>query len=73
MREEKITINDYVLTNINPENLHYVIRLKDDKQYSIYKEGKKDYIIKNNKKIYLDDEVRKIVLKEIRIYERDGI
>ena len=70
--EEKITTKEYVLTNIHLDG-YYVIRLTDDKEYIIYKEGKKDYIIKDNKKIYLNDEVRKLVLSSIREYERYGI
>lgn len=70
--EKLITRDDYVLTNINAD-CYYVIRLKDDKEYKIYKEGKRDYILKDNKKIYLDDEVRKAVLSSIREYERYGI
>lgn len=71
--KEKITRKEYVLTNINLDNMHYVVRLTDDKEYSVYKEGKKDYIIRNNEKIYLDDEVRNAVLSSIREYERYGV
>ena len=67
-----ITKEDYVLTNLNAEG-YYVIRLKDNKEYIVYKEGEKDYILKDNKKIYLDKEVRKMVLSSIREYERYGI
>ena len=70
--DEKITRKEYVLTNIN-RDCYYVIRLTDDKEYIIYKEGKKDYIKKDDKKIYLDDEVRNAVLSSIREYERYGI
>lgn len=70
--KEEITFDDYVLTNINLDG-YYVVRLKDDKEYKIYKEGKKDYILKDNKKIYLSVEVRKRVLADIREYERYGI
>ncbi len=70
--EEKVTRKEYVLTNINLDG-YYTIRLTDDKEYIVYKEGKKDYIIKDNKKIYLDDEVRKWVLADIKEYERYGI
>lgn len=72
MNEEEITFDDYELTNINPDG-YYVVRLKDDKEYKIYKEGKRDYIVKDNKKIYLSVEVRKRVLSDIREYERYGI
>lgn len=69
---DEITLKDYVLTNLNLEG-YYVVKLKDGNSYKIYKEGKRDYIMKNRKKIYLDDEVRKIVLSDIREYERYGI
>ena len=69
---EEITKDDYVLTNLNLDG-YYVIELKDSNSYKIYKEGKRDYILKDNKKIYLSDEVRKIVLAEIKEYERYGI
>ena len=67
-----ITKEDYVLTNLNAEG-YYVIRLKDNKEYIVYKEGLRDYILKDNKKIYLGEEVRKMVLSSIREYERYGI
>lgn len=78
MAEEKITLNDYVLTNINIDTRGYVIRLKDNKEYQVYVKkprGQKDYdyILKDGKEIKLSDEVRKIVLSEIREYERYGI
>lgn len=71
-KEKLITREDYVLTNINLDG-YYVVRLKDDKEYKIYKEGKRDYILKDGKKIYLDDNVRNAVLSNIREYERYGI
>lgn len=70
--EKTITREDYVLTNISLD-CYYVVRLKDDKEYKIYREGKRDYILKDNKKYYLDDEVRNAVLSSIREYERYGI
>lgn len=69
---DKITKEDYVLTNLHLDG-YFAIRLKDNKEYLIYKEGKRDYILKENKKIYLDEEVRKWVLSSIREYERYGI
>lgn len=74
----EITLDDYVLTNINIETKGYVIRLKDDKEYQIYvkrprREKSYYHIIKNGKEIKLSDEVRKIVLSEIREYEKYGI
>lgn len=78
MEIEEISKDDYVLTNINIDTRGYVIRLKDNEEYQIYRKkprGQKayDYIIKNDKEIRLSDEVRKIVLSEIREYERYGI
>ena len=78
MDKEEITLNDYVLTNINIDTRGYVIRLKDNKEYQVYVKktrGQKsyDYIVKDGKEIKLSDEVRKIVLSEIREYERYGI
>ena len=75
---EEITLNDYVLTNININTRGYVIRLKDNKEYQVYEKkprGQKayDYILKDGKEIKLSDEVRKIVLSEIREYERYGV
>ena len=72
LSKEEITKEDYVLTNINLDG-YYVVRLKDNKEYKIYKEGKRDYILKDNKKIYLDDQVKSWVLSSIREYERHGI
>ena len=78
MENKEITLNDYVLTNINIDTRGYVIRLKDNKEYQIYvkrPKGQKsyDYIVKNGKEIKLSDEVRRIVLSEIREYEKYGI
>ena len=78
MNKEEITLNDYVLTNINIDTRGYIIRLKDNKEYQVYvkkPKGQKsyDYIVKDGKEIKLSDEVRKIVLSEIRKYERYGI
>lgn len=78
MNKEEITLDDYVLTNINIDTRGYVIRLKDNKEYQVYVKktrGQKayDYIVKDGKEVKLSDEVRKIVLSEIREYERYGI
>lgn len=78
MEDEKITLDDYVLTNINIETKGFVIRLKDNNEYQIYMRkprGQKayDYIIKDGKEIRLSEELRKIVLSEIRVYEKYGI
>lgn len=78
MDKEEITLDDYILTNINIDTRGYVIRLKDNKEYQVYVKkprGQKsyDYIIKDGKEIKLSEELRKIVLSEIREYERYGI
>lgn len=78
MEDEKITLDDYVLTNINIETKGYTIRLKDNNEYQIYMRkprGQKayDYIIKDGKEIRLSEELRRIVLSEIRVYEKYGI
>lgn len=79
---EEITLNDYVLTNIDIETGCFVIRLKDDKEYIVYckelKSGEygdfaKFFIEKDNKEISLNREVVEIFLKEMREYEREGI
>lgn len=78
---KEITLNDYVLTNIDLETLYFTIRLKDDKEYIVYykkiKDGKKtktiNYIKKDGKEIPLSDEVLKVHLAEVRVYQRSGI
>lgn len=75
---KEITLDDYVLTNINIGTRGYVIRLKDGNEYQVYVKkprGQKsyDYILKDGKEIPLSKEVRDIVLSEIREYERYGI
>ena len=68
MTEEEITLDDYILTNINIETRGYVIRLKDNKEYQVYVKkprGQKayDYIIKDGKEIKLSKEVQKNCIK----------
>ena len=73
---EEITLKDYELTNIGTDR-YFRVRLKDGNEYKIYpkKENGKivDYIEKDGKMIRLSKEVQKIVLAEIREYERRGI
>lgn len=73
---EEITLEDYQLTNLGLDGF-YRVRLKDGEEYKIYskKENRKivDYIKKDDKMIKLSKEVQKIVLAEIREYERYGI
>lgn len=74
MTAKEITIEDYVLTNINLETLCFTIRLKDNKEHIVYRQkGKKDFIIKDNIEMPLSDEVKKIHLSEIRTYQQSGI
>ena len=75
---QDITLADYILTNINVNTRGYVIRLKDNKEYQVYlrkTRGQKAfyYIVKDGKELRLSKEVQKIVLSEIREYERYGI
>ncbi len=77
----EVTLDDYVLTNIDLETLYFTIRLKDDNEYIVYykriKEGKKiktiNYIKKDGREIPLSDEVTKLHLSEVRVYQREGI
>ena len=76
--EEIITKKDYVLTNLHPDDRGYYIRLKDEKEYQLYRKkprGQKQYyfIKKDNKEIKLNKEVENWVLSDIREYERYGI
>lgn len=75
---EKITLDDYVLTNLNLEKHCFSIRLKNSKEYIVYHRkprGQKTiyFIIKDNKEILLDEDVKKCYLSEVRIYNRVGI
>lgn len=54
---EKITLDEYVLTNLNLEKHCFSIRLKNSKEYIVYHRkprGQKTiyFIIKGNKKYY---------------------
>lgn len=71
-----IIFEDYVLTNINLNTMAYYIRLKDGKEYDVWKHKKTPvyyYIIKEGEEIKLDKDVAKAYLLEVRVYERDGI
>ncbi len=73
-----ITLEDYVLTNIDLETGYFTIRLKDDKEYIVFykkEKGKKqvNFIKKNGKEIPLSDEVVKLHLAEVKVYQREGI
>ena len=79
---EKITRNEYVLTNIDLDTLCFTIRLTDEKEYIVYHktikvDGKKNktinYIKKDGKIVLLDEEVTKWHLAEVRVYQREEI
>ncbi len=75
---EKITHEEYVLTNLHPGDWGYYIRLKDNKEYQVYvrkPRGQKQYhfIKKDGKEIRLDKDVEKCFLSSVREYERYGI
>ena len=70
--EKYITLNEYELTNINLDG-YYIIQLKNDKGYLVYKQDKRYYIKKDNELYYLDDDVRKAYISNVREYERYGI
>ena len=76
-----ITLEDYVLTNLDLKRDRTVIRLTDEKEYPVLvtleKNGKtkrKVYFIKKDDKYYrLDEDVKKGYLNKIRKYKRYGI
>ncbi len=75
---EKITLKDYILTNLSLKDYCFVIRFNDNQEYIVYHRkprGQKTiyYIKKDNKEILLDDEVKKCFLSEVRLYNRVGI
>lgn len=78
MNIQEITLDDYVLTNIDIKTGCFTIRLKDDKEYIVYRRvletGKVvNFIKKDDKKIPLSKEVAKLHLSEVRVYQREGI
>lgn len=80
-KSTRITLNDYILTNIDLETLCFTIRLKDEKEYIVYHKKIKidgivktiNYIKKDDKIMLLDDEVTKLHLAEVSVYQREGI
>lgn len=72
-----ITRNEYKLTTIDMNNCCYSIRLNDERIYNVHsrkENGKKNYFIKKDgKEIMLDDEVKKLFMSEVRVYEISGI
>lgn len=77
MEEEKITLNEYELTNVDLKNHCFAIRLKNNEEYIVYSR-KKDrrkifFIKKDGKELVLDDDVKKCYITEVRLYNRVGI
>ena len=75
---KKITLNEYVLTNLNLKEFCFNIRLKDNREYIVYHRKQRRqktiyYIKKDNKEILLDEEVKKCYLSEVRTYNMVGI
>lgn len=72
-----ITKEEYKLTTIDMNSCCYSIRLNDERVYNVHsrkENGKKNYFIKKDgKEIMLDDEVKKLFLSEVRVYEISGI
>ena len=78
MTNGEITLDDYKLTNIDLATHYFTIRLKDEKEYIVYRKlletGELVYFIKkNDEEIPLSKKVIKIFLKEVKEYERDGL
>ena len=78
MTNGEITLEDYKLTNIDLATHYFTIRLKDEKEYIVYRKlletGELVYFIKkNDEEIPLSKKVIKIFLKEVKEYEREGI
>ena len=78
MTNGEITLEDYKLTNIDLATHYFTIRLKDEKEYIVYRRllgtGKLVYFIKkNDEEIPLSKKVIKVFLKEVKEYEREGI
>lgn len=77
--KDKITLNEYELTNIDTESRCFTIRLKNDGEYIVYSRKlanqKKPihYIKKDGKEFILDEAVVKLYISEVREYNRYGI
>ena len=71
---KEITKEDYVLTNLKPFLGCFTIRLKDGKEYRVYKDDKgKYYIKKDDDKYYLDIQVKRWFDGECDVYNNSGI
>ena len=73
----EITMDDYILTNIDHKTEYFTIRLKDNKEYIVWfkKENGKtiNFIEKDGDKILLSDDVVKAHLSAVREYQVSGI
>ena len=67
---KEITLDEYVLTNIDIETLSFVIRLNDGKEYPVFGSS---FIIKDGIKIPLSKEVKKCYIQSVREYKISGI
>lgn len=75
---KEITLEDYVLTNIDHKTGYFTIRLKDNEEYIVYYKRLKNkkqinFIVKDGEKIPLNYEVLKAHLSAIREYKISGI
>ena len=70
---EEITLKDYLLTNIDLKTCSFTIRLKNNEEYIVYHKYGKYYIKKDGKEIPLSNDVKRLYLSEVRIYNHDGI
>lgn len=73
----EITMDDYILTNIDHKTGCFTIRLKDNKEYMVWhkiENGKTiNFIEKDGDKILLSDDVVKAHLSAVREYQVSGI
>ena len=72
---QPVTMNDYVLTNINLERKCYAIRLTDECEYIVHYtlKPKQYFIVIGNTKRFLDKDVVKEYKRDVREYEKYGI
>lgn len=68
-----INLEDYVLTNLNIKTGHFVVRLKDNKQYVVNKNKDGYFIEKDNECLFLSKEVLRAYLSSVREYQVSGI
>jgi len=67
---KEITLDEYVLTNLDIKTLSFVIRLNDGKEYHVYGSY---FLIKDGFKIPLSKEVAKCYMQSVREYQISGI